>query len=227
MLQPTAPARGAGAWVVSTWPVWGVLAPGLRRVVRGHHEQRSSIGPPSVHAKQPRSDSIVWSTRLPSATRTQRLPPTSAHQAAPLGVEAVCTALDITPTCWPFEASWLVCRSASRCLAGHGRERRPGSRAPKAGRRRCEADAQARRSRNRRADVTAAAGDDGSLALEQHTRTSRSACPLAEHLPQFGGEGVRIAGLAILAAQEASMVAREDHRRRSKSLGNRMRPAVG
>ncbi len=49
----------------------------------GQHEQRALAGPPSIHAKQPRSRSMDCSTSPPLRTRTQRWPGTSAYQTAP------------------------------------------------------------------------------------------------------------------------------------------------
>ena len=44
--------------------------------------------------------------------------------------------------------------------------------------------------------------------------------PGGEDLAQLRGEGVRVARLAVLAAEEAAVVAREDHRLRAEALGD-------
>ena len=56
------------------------------------------------------------------------------------------------------------------------------------------------------------------------TQTDRSG--LREHLAQLGREGVRLAGPAVLATEEAAVVAREDHRLLPEPLGDRMAAAV-
>jgi hypothetical protein len=77
------PARDAGASVVSTRPERGPV-----NMFSGPLHSCASINrvvpfvPPSAHAKQPRSRSIVASTCPPSRTRTQRLLGTSAYQRA-------------------------------------------------------------------------------------------------------------------------------------------------
>ena len=43
---------------------------------------------------------------------------------------------------------------------------------------------------------------------------------LGEDLAQLRGEGIGVAGLAVLATEEAAVVAREDHRIRAEALGD-------
>src|SRR5262245_4660997 len=76
-------ASGAGAFILITRPAR------LRSVVlstpRHSRVTMNNVappGPPSMQAKQPSSDSTVWSISPPSRTRTQRLLGTSAYQTA-------------------------------------------------------------------------------------------------------------------------------------------------
>ena len=48
-----------------------------------------------------------------------------------------------------------------------------------------------------------------------------------EHLAQPGGERVRVAGLTVLPAQEAAMVAREPRRLKPEGIGNAHHGALG
>jgi hypothetical protein len=78
------PAPGAGARTVSTCPVRSrscMLAGPLHFWSTMNSVLLSA--PPSMHAKQPRSSTIVCSTSPPSLTRTHRLLGTSAYQTAP------------------------------------------------------------------------------------------------------------------------------------------------
>ena len=54
--------------------------------------------------------------------------------------------------------------------------------------------------------------------------TARSG--LGEDLAQLGREAVRVAGLAVLATEEAAVVAREDDRRCPEALGHGERAAI-
>src|SRR5262245_60647959 len=77
------PACGAGAFTAITRPVRVrsvvLSTPRHSRVTMNNV---APSGPPSMQAKQPRSDSTVWSISPPSRTRTQRLLGTSAYQTA-------------------------------------------------------------------------------------------------------------------------------------------------
>src|SRR5947209_155031 len=77
------PTPAAGVSMVSTWPVCvssvALSIPCHSRVTR-NNVLRSS--PPSIHAKHPRSNTIVCTTSPPSRTRTQRLSGNSADHTA-------------------------------------------------------------------------------------------------------------------------------------------------
>src|SRR3954470_19846060 len=78
------PAPGAGASTATTTPVAAssAMSVGPRHSAATTNSVVPS-GPPSMHAKHPRSSSTVWSTSPPSRTRTQRRFGTSAYQTAP------------------------------------------------------------------------------------------------------------------------------------------------
>src|SRR5262249_50094523 len=79
------PTPVAGASIVSTCPVRARATSGILFMPRHSVAIMNNVflsGPPSMHAKQPRSILIVCSTSPPSRTRTHRLFGTSAYQTA-------------------------------------------------------------------------------------------------------------------------------------------------
>ena len=92
------PTPGAGASTVSTWPVRGPSA--MRSALRQTVATRNGVllsTPPSMHAKHPRSRSIVSRASPPSRTRMQRLWGTSACQTA-FSWLPLCPAASVSPT---------------------------------------------------------------------------------------------------------------------------------
>ena len=70
--------------MASTWPLPGVTISAAVMPCHSAATMNSVVraGPPSAQANPPRSSSTVCSTAPPSATRTHRLPGTSAYQTA-------------------------------------------------------------------------------------------------------------------------------------------------
>jgi hypothetical protein len=78
------PAPGTSTCVVRTWPLPGATISAALMPRHSAATMNSVVlpGPPRAQAKPPRSSSTVCSTVPPSATRTHRLPGTSAYQTA-------------------------------------------------------------------------------------------------------------------------------------------------